>query len=287
MGFFYKKLRWPAIILIFLFICLAASFIIWLYSGSITKAKEKVFSTLPLPIALVNYRPVMAKDYFLRSSLAQKNFSIGQTPITSGAIYSQIILEEIIRQIAAGKGLFVTNKELGRELQNYSAQENLSGLANFKDLLKAYGISEGFFVNQVVASPLLLTKLQVWFYSQPDLNSEYYKTAQTLLDKINTGTDFGDLAKQYSQNKIGKDLQGDMGFILDTQLIPELRDIILNMRDGEVKILPSRYGLQIIKLEGRSGNLWHVKQIFLQGSNFNSWLSKQENSYKVTKLLNF
>jgi len=69
-------------------------------------------------------------------------------------------------------------------------------------------------------------------------------------------------------------------------LLLELREPVELLKDGEVKILPSRLGLHIIKQEAQAGSEKHLRQIFLQTENFDSWLSGQTQNFNVKKLVN-
>ena len=95
------------------------------------------------------------------------------------------------------------------------------------------------------------------------------------------------LAKQFSQEDTGKIVGGDMGFIDPTELLLEMREPIYSMNAGEVKIIPSRAGININKLEEKQSNKFHLRQIFLLPENFQAWLEAQTKNFKIYKLINF
>ena len=283
-----KKLAKNTLLIILLLAALVliifACGLVWLYSGRLTPSKTKAFLKLPLPMALVNNNPVPAKSFITRQLLAEK-LPAGKT-IQDLDIYNQIISESEISQIAAGHGIGISAFEVNKAYNDYAAQENFSGQASFNDLLAGYGISRQIFIDQTVEPTLLAAKLQTWFYSQPDLNAQSYGQAKNLLDQIQAGKDIGQLAKQFSQDGSSADLQGDLGFIDLTKLLPELQEGVDSLSVGQVKILPSRFGIQIVKLEGKSGSLLHLRSIYIKGSDFQTWLTGQEQKFKVIKLIN-
>ena len=88
------------------------------------------------------------------------------------------------------------------------------------------------------------------------------------------------LAASPSQDSFQQATGGDLGFVDITQLLPELRQVVGGMKVGDVKVIPSRYGINIMKLEGKNGNQLHLRQIFLQGGNFQMWYNNETNGYR-------
>lgn len=74
------------------------------------------------------------------------------------------------------------------------------------------------------------------------------KKANELADKANK-SDFAALAKQYSDHKESAAQGGDLGWLPETQVIPELREQIAKLRVGEIsKPIRSSSGWHIVKL---------------------------------------
>ncbi len=77
------------------------------------------------------------------------------------------------------------------------------------------------------------------------------RRAQVIMSRIKAGQDFSELAKRFSEGPEA-DNGGDLGYFTLDELDPQLREIIENMKVGEVKgpiIRP--FGIQIIKLLDR------------------------------------
>ena len=77
------------------------------------------------------------------------------------------------------------------------------------------------------------------------------RRAQVIISRIKAGQDFSELAKRFSEGPEA-DNGGDLGYFTLDELDPQLREIIENMKVGEVKgpiIRP--FGIQIIKLLDR------------------------------------
>jgi peptidyl-prolyl cis-trans isomerase SurA len=122
-----------------------------------------------------------------------------------------------------------------------------------------------------------------------------HEKAQTIFNRLKTGEDFGELAKEMSQGPGAKE-GGDLGFFKTTELDPRLQEAIKELPEdsiGEPIITPS--GIQIIKLlerqKGRTKPLEEVKNaiygILYQeevNKRYSSWIKKlREKAY--TKII--
>lgn len=278
-----KFVFWALAIILVLIIAAVA----WLYSGALTPPKIKIFRILPMPIALVNGQPLFMKDYLVRDAVAQKTLGRNSQRQTALAVVQQMINEAEVSQLAAQEGVSVSQKQIDDEYLAVSERANLHGQKNFEIFLQSQGLNENFFKNNIIKPELLLNQLRIWVNSQPNLNSQAYQSAGSLLKQINSGGDMADLASRFTQNLAGKSSGGDMGFVQITDLSRELRESVSALKPGETKIIPGLEGLFIIRLEGQSGNRLHLREIFLNTNDFNSWLDSHKENFKIIKLLKF
>jgi uncharacterized membrane protein len=281
----HKILKYVCLISAILLI-LVISAAIWLYTGTLTQGKIKIFQTLPLPMALVNGHSLSMKDFLIRFAVAQKIFAQNNAQQAKTAIIKQLILENEVSQLAAQRGIFVSQKQIDQEYSVLSAQTNLQGQPNFEKFLQSRNLDESIFKNSVIKPKLLLDQLQTWFNFQPNFSPQAYALANRLFAQINSGGEIAALAGQYSEDPAGKSSKGDMGFVQITDLSPELRESVSSLKSGETKIIPGLTGLHIIRLEKQTGNQLHLKEIFLNINNFNAWLDNQTKNFKIINLLN-
>jgi protein-export membrane protein SecD len=89
-----------------------------------------------------------------------------------------------------------------------------------------------------------------------DTNAQAEKTAQDVLTKVLSGEDFTELANQYSEdpgntNTDGSKKGGDLGYQNPEQYVPEFRDALLGLKEGEYtpSLVKTSYGYHIIKRE--------------------------------------
>lgn len=76
--------------------------------------------------------------------------------------------------------------------------------------------------------------------------------AKEAWDKLKAGETFDALAPTYSDDKTTASKGGDMGFVTDRQIPPQIKDAALALKPGELSpILESPTGFHILKLEDR------------------------------------
>ncbi|MDN5204031.1 peptidylprolyl isomerase [Fulvivirgaceae bacterium BMA10] len=85
-----------------------------------------------------------------------------------------------------------------------------------------------------------------------------------LRQRILNGEDFGTLAKQYSEEPAAQNTGGDLGFQPRGALDPKFEAAALSLKPGEIsKPIESSFGIHIIQLVERRGNLYNSRHIIL------------------------
>jgi peptidyl-prolyl cis-trans isomerase C len=78
---------------------------------------------------------------------------------------------------------------------------------------------------------------------------ETEKEANDIVDKINKGKGFADLARSLSKDSVSAKKGGDLGYFGRGQMVPEFERAALSLKPGEVsKPIKTRFGFHIIKL---------------------------------------
>ena len=82
------------------------------------------------------------------------------------------------------------------------------------------------------------------------LMNKYQKCAD-LLTQIRDGSDFANMAKQYSECP-SKKKGGDLGFFTKQQMVPEFSNAVVSLKIGELYPEPvkTKFGYHIIKRTG-------------------------------------
>lgn len=270
----------------------------WLYTGQLNDTKSKVFSNVPLPAAVVNTYLIPMTDVLHRYDIAKQVLGEDEADSQKNELYTQI-LERLIAdaqsKAQANKiNIAVTDAEVEEHYQKLVTQLTGGDVAQFEAAVKEnYKLSLDEFKEEVIRPDLLQTKLQSWFNAQPDLSKDVYTKTDEIMQKINSGSDFGELAKTYSDDENSKDLQGDAGTILIADMLPEFQVALKDAKTGDIKQITSRYGQHIVKVaerdssEGEDKVKLHLQQIFVEQTGFTDWYTEAIAKFKVYHLVKF
>jgi len=253
----------------------------WLYNGPLNPLKIKTFSYLPFPAASVNGHFIPVSQLITRYSI---NKNLGLEP-DQKTILNELVGEKETAILAGNKGVGPGSKQIDGDYNFRAKQADLEGKKDFDQLLKSYGITTQEYKSEVIEPALNTTNLQVWFYSQQNLNTSAYQKAQDLVQRIQKGDNMNSLATQYSDQASDRSTGGDLGYLAVSQLLPEIQETVGNMKKGDIKIVPSRYGIQILRLEDVQNNNLNLREIFINGSDFQTWLSNETKNYSVQQFL--
>ena len=290
-----KRTAKKAIIGFSVFVLLAIiGFLFWLFTGEITNAKKQIFISSPLPIMLVQNRPVYGNEFFQRLALAEKfNVQNKSEKNLIMEVKNRLIYEHKVKRLAASLKVPVSQNQINKAYDTYKQAVLQTSGITVEESLEEKGINQNYFKEEILSFEQLNSNLAIWFNGQRNLNEKTYRTADFLMQEVNSSSTFADIASLYSQDEDSKQFEGDLGFVELYNLLPELQEKIDAAASGEILLLQSSLGLHIIKIEGKnvlegSGTpKVHLRQIFIKTSNFNSWLETQIQNYKVTSLINF
>jgi peptidyl-prolyl cis-trans isomerase SurA len=89
--------------------------------------------------------------------------------------------------------------------------------------------------------------------------------AQKIIDSINSGGDFADFAKRYSQDPGSAKSGGDLGFTRRGQFVKEFEEAAFALSEGQIsKPVESPFGIHIIQLIARRGEQINTRHILLK-----------------------
>lgn len=171
----------------------------------------------------------------------------------------ELVLKRIVDQEARRNGIEVGDAEIARRGEEARAEvkkQYPEGNVSLEDLLKAQGISEGDFREQVVAR-LTLEKLVIRDLLCGDwarlrlLTSSTEEKATEMLEKLKAGADFGELARKESTDRCAA-RDGDFGVCFRGEIPPELEAAAFPLGPGGLTgVVQTPAGFVIARVEER------------------------------------
>jgi parvulin-like peptidyl-prolyl isomerase len=132
----------------------------------------------------------------------------------------------------------------------------------------------------VLVPQLTLEHLAVAFYADEKENAAAHRSAAEITDRLKAGQNFATLSKMYSKDEAS----AAMGGLDDApgQLLPEVEAKLKTAKAGDTLTVASRRGLHVIRV-GEAGQ--PLEQIYIQGSDFQQWLTTQLATVPVRYLV--
>ena len=211
--------------------------------------------------------------------------SIGYTPETlREAIVDMYVTQELEAKAAAEEGIEVTDEELDAVIEpmraNYDSDEawtealGSAGLTEetYRDRVREQMVEEK--LQEAVISEdeakaddeTVLAYVQMYASSLDGMKRSSHilfkaddeATAQKVLDEINNGADFAELAKQYSTDDGSKENGGDVGWEgLGSSFVTAYSDALAKLNKGETSgLVTSEFGIHII----RCTDVWNAPE---------------------------
>src|SRR4030095_14305040 len=88
-----------------------------------------------------------------------------------------------------------------------------------------------------------------------------YQKADSVIQKLKDGADFGDVAIEFSQDRTVKSNRGDLYYFTAGMTVPEFEDAVYDLKVGDFTKKPVRtmFGLHIVKLTDRKKRLESIR----------------------------
>lgn len=260
------------------------------------------FSSKSETIASVNGDKITSDDLY-EIMAAQYGSSIVDTLITN----------KVIEQEAEKQGVKISADAIEEELDAFI--ESYGGEESFNAALEQSGISldnfkydiEIYLMTKELMSPdIEVTEedMETYFeenkaeFAQAEevqashILVEDEATAKEVLEKVNAGEDFAELAKEYSTDGTAEN-GGDLGFFGTGQMVEPFEKAAFALEIGEVSdIVETEYGFHIIKVTDKqeakeavfADHKEEIKEILIEeemNANYATWLEELKESYDI------
>ncbi len=267
------------------------SFLYVLFSAGVHDAKAAVVDKIVVVVnnEIITQREIdvmLAPVYAQYRAMYKDEELIRKLEEVREDIIKQLIEDRLILSEAKKQNITVEDKEVNarieeierkvgseKELENMLGQQNLTLnelRARYKEKIMIRKL-----IDQKVGANIIITPLEVKNYyndnkdkflqpeeiqlmqiliklkEAPGVREEALRTMREILKRIKEGCDFAGLAKEYSDGPYASD-GGLMGYVKKGDLMPQIEEIVFNLKDGEsTGIIQSSLGYHIFKVEER------------------------------------
>lgn len=141
-----------------------------------------------------------------------------------------------------------------------------------------------FEIDEVDASHILISTMDDEGTSFDEEQKEEARAkAQGILDRINAGEDFAELAKEFSDDPGSGSLGGELGFFGKGEMVPEFEEASFELQVGEVSELVETYfGYHIIKVNDKNEGIVDFEEV---KDELKEMLVQQKLSEEVEELI--
>lgn len=221
-------------------------------------------------------------------------------------LLEKIIMEKIIEKQTDEMDISVSDEEVEEKTEEYIKMTG--GEEDFNEFLKNNDLTKEYF-SENLRKEILVNKHRSAFLDTVEItdkearkffedNKEQLEVikashilvkteeqAQEVLDKINDGEDFEELAKTLSVDKASGLIGGDLGYFTKGTRIPEFEEVAFSMEKGEISdIVKTEVGYHIIKLVDRKDVFEELKDeisMVLKESKYEEEMKRLRNNSKV------
>ena len=256
-------------------------------------------------VAVVNGQAIMQQDYQAQVDQAmgylkqQQGFDPNsQEGLASVAqlrrqVMSWMVDQALIEQAAAKEGVSVPDDQVEAEILSLVGNDP----AKFEDWLYTNGLTRDSFKAQL-RRELLGAALQERIIGSLSTTVEQAHARHILLPteseamnvllKLRNGENFGELAKQYSQDKGSKDMGGDLGWFPRGVMPVEIEAVAFALAPGQISgIVKTDFGYHLIEVVERDPARQVPEDMLAswRQKTFQRWLEAQKNAAKILYLV--
>jgi foldase protein PrsA len=234
------------------------------------------------------------------------------------AALNTLIADKIVELESDKNKVEIKESEIDEELQtlidsygdedafNEALASSGSSLESVKENIESYLLTEKLLQDRISISD---EEIKEYFEANKDTFSqqeqvaashilvEDEETAKEVKEKLESGEDFAELAKEYSTDTSNADAGGELGFFAKGEMVAEFENAAFSMNKGDIsEPVKTEFGYHIIKVtdqkEAKEASLEEHKEevekiLFDQAlqTEYPVWLEEQKEAYVIENLL--
>jgi len=224
-------------------------------------------------------------------------YSQSLLPSFQDQVLQQMVQTRLALQLASNEGITIAPTDVISEETSFKDQVAASSTyASWDDYLTKTGMTEEQFQEQVRIS-LVFEKLtdahggsdQAEQVQAAHILVATEQEAKDILDKLQKGEAFADLAKQFSTDTASKESGGDLGWFPRGVMDPIFEEAAFALSPGETSgAVQTDYGYHIIHVTGKEVRAVDASMLdTVKQANFQTWFEAEVAKAKVETLVTF
>lgn len=166
-------------------------------------------------------------------------------------IFDNMIQEELLIREARREGLGVDPEEVDARVDQAASPG--AGLGNPEAAVNEEDIDElrEEITRQMLVQQIYLNHIRADMFNSKHILVEDEATAEEVVEKLEAGEDFAELASEYSQDPGSAESGGEYGWVARGNFVPEYEEAAFNAELNEPVIVESQFGYHVIVVEDR------------------------------------
>jgi peptidyl-prolyl cis-trans isomerase C len=166
-------------------------------------------------------------------------------------IFDNMIQEELLIREARREGLGVDPEEVDERVDQATSPG--AGVANQEAAVDEDEVDDlrEDITRQMLVQQVYLNHIRADMFNSKHILVEDEATAEEVVEKLEEGEDFAELASEYSQDPGSAESGGEYGWVARGNFVPEYEEAAFNAELNEPVIVESEFGYHVIVVENR------------------------------------